>query len=289
LSKRGEEAQRRGDASHRKFDTSRNSHQRSSQRRPDDELHGTLVPRGVVVIVEEASEQDVAMQEWEEPLPQTKSDPHRKDLCEACIRFGDCLGFFTEPFLLLMSARMLDKQQGTQVEGGPDALQWDLQDDRLALDGGFGSVALRPHVYEEPAAIISPDEASQIAASRRVSFVAQGPPSPGSDVGSSSAVTELTTMTAPAALAPRQCLLLGAKLLSADRDLVYACQLQPGDRLCSVSAEPDGFAFAETTVKALRRLPARDRDIVSVCLSHDADSSGGRSIGTMSLTSDHSV
>lgn len=69
---------------------------------------------------------------------------HRPELCAICKRWGDCRGFFLDPFVVFMVVMLLD----------PEAhdLQWQEHDGAAELIGSsLGRVRLLPHVHQAAA------------------------------------------------------------------------------------------------------------------------------------------
>mmetsp|Transcript_90703 Transcript_90703/g.256959 ORF Transcript_90703/g.256959 Transcript_90703/m.256959 type:complete len:156 (+) Transcript_90703:1-468(+) len=109
--------------------------------------------------------------------PRIRTEQHRSDLCEGCKRYGDCSGFFIEPFEVFAIAKLLSREGGSGSDEDP--LEW-----RHGPGGGgtvelagsrAGPVRLLPHIYEEPARI-SQEEAARIAGAQRITLEHQNAP-----------------------------------------------------------------------------------------------------------------
>lgn len=96
------------------------------------------------------------------------------------------------------------------------------------------------------------------------------------------------SVTAPVSISSCQCFVLSAQVLMADGALAPMAGLQAGDRLRSAVKDAEGLSFAEVSVKALRRLPGRDRDITILNLTGTGEHDGDCSF-SLAVTADHSL
>eukprot|EP00930_Biecheleria_cincta_P085676 TRINITY_DN75050_c0_g1_i1.p1 TRINITY_DN75050_c0_g1~~TRINITY_DN75050_c0_g1_i1.p1 ORF type:complete len:848 (+),score=169.50 TRINITY_DN75050_c0_g1_i1:75-2618(+) len=95
-------------------------------------------------------------------------------------------------------------------------------------------------------------------------------------------------MTAPISISSCQCFVSSAQVLMADGALVPMAGLQPGDRLRSAVKDDQELSFAEVSVKSLRKLPGRDRDIATLNLTRTGENGGDCSFSLV-VTADHSL
>lgn len=103
-------------------------------------------------------------------VPRLSTEVHRSDLCEGCKRYGDCSGFFIEPFLVFAIAKLL---MSDADDSDDESLGWVEQDGALELSGFRGErVRLLPHIYEE-VAHIAPEEAARLTSQQRQSYMHQ--------------------------------------------------------------------------------------------------------------------
>lgn len=130
------------------------------QEEQEPSVAGAMAVVGEVTVTEEAQARE---------LPRIRTQPHQSELCEACRMFGDCSGFFAEPLTVMLCAKMM------MEEDGSDELAWEAHDGALHLVGfDQGEVSLIPHVYEMSARV-SPEEASRIVHWQTTSAQTQQP------------------------------------------------------------------------------------------------------------------
>lgn len=122
--------------------------------------------------------------------PRIATEQHRSDLCEGCKRYGDCSGFFIEPFQVFAIAKLLLSREDADYSDD-DSLEWREADGTVELAGfRSGSLRLLPHIYEE-GAVISQHEAARISNAQRQAFMRErGLPSTSS---SSQSVSDLSS------------------------------------------------------------------------------------------------
>lgn len=89
-------------------------------------------------------------------------------------------------------------------------------------------------------------------------------------------------ISAPPTISLSQCFPTGTLLLQAEDDLVPAERVSKGMQLRSLRGDGDQLVFQSATVKAVRVLPPRERDLAEVALA-------GRGGTTVVLTADHTV
>mmetsp|Transcript_26971 Transcript_26971/g.62898 ORF Transcript_26971/g.62898 Transcript_26971/m.62898 type:complete len:390 (-) Transcript_26971:130-1299(-) len=81
------------------------------------------VVSGVVAVEDTEREQTV--------VPRLVTQEHRSDLCEPCRKWGDCSGWFADPFFVLAAARFLVEQE----EGHGTKVCWEDVGDGFELTG----------------------------------------------------------------------------------------------------------------------------------------------------------
>jgi len=102
-------------------------------------------------------------------------------------------------------------------------------------------------------------------------------------------VMPATAMSTPPDSSLRQCFPLDAMFLDADGHVVDAASMQPQARLQSVHDVRGELCFASVAVKAVRKLPARDRDFIVSRVSRPTQAGGSGPPPTAVLTADHTI